>query len=53
MANTKAARQALEGTYRHEEGCHQATKELLEEVARIRAIVPKKSVSDLITRRMW
>ena len=42
LANTKAARQALEGTYRHEEGGHQATKELLEEVARIRAIVPKK-----------
>ena len=53
LANTKASRQALEGTYRHEEGVHQATKELLEEVARIRAIVPKKSVPDLITRRMW
>ena len=34
----------MKGTYRTEEGCHQATKELLEEIARIREIVPKKSV---------
>ena len=53
LANTKAARRVLKRTYKPEERCHQATKELREEIARIREIVPKNSVPDIITREMW
>ncbi len=53
LADTKSARKVLDGTYSFSDDCHPATKELLEEIARIQKIVPKDSVPNLITREVW
>jgi hypothetical protein len=53
MANTEAARQVLNGTYRYRSDMHQGTKELLQEAGYIRAIVPKDSVETVVTTEAW
>ena len=53
LANTSAAEHALEGTYEFPNGRHEATKDLLDEIARIRKLIPKNSVPDIITKEMW
>ena len=43
----------LKGRYEYPEGFDSATRELLEECARIRQTVPKQSVSTIIWRQKW
>ena len=53
LANTLAGDKVLDGTYDYLADFHSATKELLEECARIRAQVPENSVSDFLGCREW
>ena len=53
MADTKAARQVLDGTYDYPVEGGKGTKDILDEVARIRAIIPKNSVSTDVRRPAW
>ena len=43
----------MEGSYNFPTDSHEATKDLLAEIAEIRKIIPKDSVPDLITKDMW
>ena len=52
-ATTITAQRILEGRYIYPEGFDQATKEICEECARIRLIVPKNSLNLDITRQDW
>ena len=53
LANTRASAAVLAGNYDFPEGMHQGTRELMEEVAAIRALIPKDSVSTTITPTQW
>ena len=53
LANTVAGDKVLEGTYNYSEGFHPATKELLEECARIRTRVPENLVDNFLGGREW
>ena len=53
LANTVAADNVLDGAYSYSEGFHPATKELLEECARIRARVPENLVCNFLGGREW
>jgi hypothetical protein len=53
MANTAAAEEVLAGVYEPEEDEHQGTLDLLEEIGRIRAVVPKDSVNCLVRHPLW
>ena len=53
LANTLAGDEILDGIYDYSADFHPATKELLEECARIRAQVPENSVSDFLGCREW
>eukprot|EP00956_Cyclotella_meneghiniana_P008123 scaffold10809_cov23-Cyclotella_meneghiniana.AAC.2 len=53
MANTEAARKVLEGEYEYPAGCHQGTKDILEEIAEIRSVIPANSVSTDLRRPAW
>ena len=53
LANTVAGDKVLDGSYVYSEGFHPATKELLEECARIRTRVPENSVCDFLGAREW
>ena len=52
-AFSPTAKKVLEGRYEYPEGFDLETRELLEECARIRQIVPKRSVSTIIQRQEW
>ena len=52
-ACSPTAKKVLEGRYEYPEGFDSATRELLEECARIRQTVPKRSVSTIIRRQKW
>jgi hypothetical protein len=52
-AVTPAGAAVLAGTYQFSSDFHQATKELLQEVARIRSIIPEDSVDCLLTKEAW
>ena len=49
MANTAAAREVLQGTYSFPPDMHEGTKDILEECARIRSIIPPNSASRVYT----
>ena len=53
LANTVAGDKVLDGSYVYPDGFHPATKELLEECARIRTRVPENSVCDFLGAREW
>ena len=54
LADTLASAAVLAGTYDFPEGMHQGTRELMEEVAAIRVLIPKDSVSTTITpTQLW
>jgi hypothetical protein len=53
VANSPAARAVLDGTYQAPEGSDIATKELFDEVAAIRRLIPKDSVPTIITPDQW
>ena len=44
-ANTPAAERVLQGTYVFPSGIHEGTKEIFEECARLRKLIPKDSIS--------
>ena len=52
-AFSPTARKILAGRYDYPEGFDPATRELLEECARIRQTVPKRSVATIIRRQEW
>eukprot|EP00956_Cyclotella_meneghiniana_P004926 scaffold6070_cov41-Cyclotella_meneghiniana.AAC.5 len=53
MANTSAAKEVLAGEYDFPLDGHQGTKDIFDEVARIRSIVPENSVSTDLRRPAW
>jgi hypothetical protein len=53
LANTPAFRAVLDGTYLPPLDSDTATKELFNEIATIRRIIPKDSVSPVITPAQW
>lgn len=53
MANTKAARKVLNGTYQYREETHGGTRELLQEVRQIRKRVPKDLVETVVMTKAW
>ena len=53
MANTEAAKKVLAGEYEPCANIHQGTKELLDEVAELRSLIPKDSVSTDLRRPAW
>ena len=53
LANTVAGDEVLDGSYVYSEGFHPATRELLEECARIRTRVQENSVCDFLGAREW
>ena len=53
IACSPTEKKVREGRYEYPEGFHSATRELLEECARIRQTVPKQSVSAIIRRQEW
>ena len=53
LADTVTGDEVLEGTYNYSEGLHPATKELLEECARIKAWVPENSANNFVGGREW
>jgi hypothetical protein len=53
VANTPASRAVLEGTYQAPEDLDIATKELFDEVAAIRRLIPKDSAPTIITPEQW
>ena len=52
-AFSPTAKKILEGRYEYPEGFDLATRELLEECARILQKVPKRSVATIIRRQEW
>jgi hypothetical protein len=53
LANTPASKAILDGTYLPPSDLDTATKELFDEIAAIRKIIPKDSVSLVITPAQW
>ena len=57
MANTDAAREVLQGTYRFPPDFHEGTRDIFEECARIRSMIPANSASGVYTpedfRNSW
>ena len=53
LANTPASKAVLDGTYLPPSDLDTATKELFDEIAAIRKIIPKDSVSLVITPAQW
>ena len=53
LANTVAGDKVLDGSYNYSGDFHPATRELLEECARIRTKVPANSVCDFVGAREW
>jgi hypothetical protein len=53
VANTPASRAVLDRTYQAPEDSDIATKELLDEVAAIRQLIPKDSAPTIITPEKW
>ena len=53
LARTASARSVLDGTYHFGPEFDGATRELLEECALLRQIVPSNSVNDVVTRANW
>ena len=53
LANTSASNAVLDGTYMMPPESDQSTAELFAEIARIRALIPKDSVSIKITPSQW
>ncbi len=53
VANTPALKAALDGMYHPPSDSDMATKELFDKVAAIRKIIPKDSVSPVITTVQW
>ncbi len=53
VANTSASKAILDGTYLPPLDSDTATKELFDEIAAIRKILPKDSVSSVITPMQW
>jgi hypothetical protein len=53
QANTAAGRQVLRGEYSFGEGFDEGTMELMEECARIRSIIPARSVNTNLKRHGW
>jgi hypothetical protein len=52
-AVSPSALSILAGTYVYPEGFDEATKEILQECARIRLTIPKDSVNSTISRQAW
>jgi hypothetical protein len=53
VANTPASRAVLEGTYQPPLNSDMATKELFNEIAAIRQVIPKDSASTVIMPEQW
>ena len=53
MANTRAAAAVLNGTYTCPEGTDEGTRDLFDEIAHLRSMVPKDSVSTTISGKRW
>jgi hypothetical protein len=53
MADTLAAQQVLEGTYPCPEETDKGTKDLFDEISRLRSIIPKNSVDMAWTPEGW
>lgn len=53
MTNTAAAAAVLAGNYQFPEGCDEGTKDLLNEAASIRQIIPENSVDTIIKGGQW
>lgn len=53
MANTKATREVLAGTYVCPEGTDSGTIDLFQEIAWLRSIIPENSVSTVMRRSGW
>jgi hypothetical protein len=53
LANTPASRAILDGTYKTPTNSDRATAELFDEIAAIRAVIPKNSVDITITPSQW
>ena len=53
MANTPAALAVLDGTYSAPEGIDEGTKDLFDEIARLRQIIPANSVETTLTKERW
>ena len=53
QADTLAARQVLEGTYVYSEDFDESTKEILEECARVRSVIPAGSVKTNLKQGGW
>jgi hypothetical protein len=51
--NTKTTRAILAGNYEYPSDFDQATREIFEECARIRLIIPEDAVSTTITTEAW
>jgi hypothetical protein len=49
MANTPASQAALDGSYEFPSDCDDGTRELLEEVARVRSLIP----ANMVDLRVW
>jgi hypothetical protein len=52
-AVTKTARAILNSTYEYPPDFDQATKEICEECARIRTMIPKDSLDTVLTKEDW
>jgi hypothetical protein len=53
MANAPAASAALAGQYEFPVDCHEGTKDLIQEAARIRSIIPENSVDLYLDTVAW
>ena len=53
QANTLAGRQVLSGNYKFTEGFHEATRELMEECARVRTMINARSVNTNMKWQGW
>jgi hypothetical protein len=53
VANMPASRAVLNGTYKPPENSDKATKELFDEIAAIRRIIPRDSAPIIITPKQW
>jgi hypothetical protein len=53
LGNTPAAKEVLEGSYVFPADCHEGTKDLLQEAAKLRQLIPENSVETKITKEHW
>ena len=53
LANTRASAEVLDGNYQFPEGPDKGTRELMEEIAAVRKLVPKNSVCTTISPPRW